>query len=73
MFGGRSSDEAILTRQQKLAEANYRLLKGKRVHALSVIGAIGSGKTFLIERIIDRAKPCGLTVASSPGEPIQST
>lgn len=56
--------EDILSAQLSLAEANYRLLKESGIHAVSVMGAIGSGKTSLIERIIDRAKPCGIAVAT---------
>lgn len=60
----RFTAEDILGAQLALAEENYRLLKEKGVHAISVMGAIGSGKTSLIERIIDRAKPCGIVVAT---------
>jgi hydrogenase nickel incorporation protein HypB len=60
----RFTAEDILGAQLALAEGNYRLLKEKGVHAISVMGAIGSGKTSLIERIIDRAKPCGIVVAT---------
>jgi hydrogenase nickel incorporation protein HypB len=60
----RFTAEDVLGAQLALAEENYRLLKEKGVHAISVMGAIGSGKTSLIERIIDRAKPCGIVVAT---------
>ena len=60
--------EDILARQLELAEANYRFLKGKRVRAISVMGAVGSGKTSLIERVIDRTKPCGIKVAAIAGD-----
>jgi len=46
--------EDILKRQLELAEANRRLLADNKVDAVSVMGAIGSGKTSLIERMIDR-------------------
>jgi hydrogenase nickel incorporation protein HypB len=64
MHDMRFTAEDILGAQLALAEENYRLLKEKGVHAISVMGAIGSGKTSLIERIIDRAKPCGIVVAT---------
>lgn len=64
----RLSGEDILARQLELAEANYRLLKEKGVQAISVMGAIGSGKTSLIERIIDRAKPCGIVIGAIAGD-----
>lgn len=56
--------EDILKRQLGLAEANRRLLEEKRVVAVSVMGAIGSGKTSLIERMIDRLAGQGLQVGT---------
>ena len=64
MHDVRFTGEDILSAQLALAEANYRLLKESGVRAISVMGAIGSGKTSLIERIIDRTKPCGIAVAT---------
>jgi len=64
MHDVRFTGEDILAAQLALAEANYRLLKENGVHAISVMGAIGSGKTSLIERIIDRARPCGISIAT---------
>ena len=61
-------DEEILARQLELAEANYRLLKASGVRAISVMGTIGSGKTSLIERIIDRAKPSGIVIGVIAGD-----
>ena len=55
MHDVRFSGEEILARQLKLADANYRRLKEAGVQAISVLGAIGSGKTTLIERLIARA------------------
>jgi len=46
--------EDILKRQLELAEANRSLLERNKVTAISVMGAIGSGKTSLIERMIDQ-------------------
>jgi hydrogenase nickel incorporation protein HypB len=64
MHDVRFSGEDILARQLMVAEANYRLLKEKGIRALSVMGGIGSGKTSLIERMIDRLKPRGVTIAT---------
>lgn len=64
MHDVRFTGEDILAAQLALAEANYHLLKENGVHAISVMGAIGSGKTSLIERIIDRARPCGISIAT---------
>jgi len=69
MHGIRLSGEDILARQLELAEENYKLLKEKGVRAISVMGAIGSGKTTLIERIVERVKPCGYTIGAIAGDP----
>ncbi len=60
--------EDILARQLELAEQNYKLLQEKGIRAISVMGAIGSGKTTLIERIVDRIKPCGYTIGAVAGD-----
>ncbi len=64
--------EDILKRQLELAEANRRLLVDKEVTAVSVMGAIGSGKTLLIERMIDRlvgqGHQVGTIAADSAGD-----
>ena len=66
------NSEDILKRQLELAESNRRLLDDKKVAAVSVMGAIGSGKTSLIERMIDRLteKGCqvGTIAADSAGD-----
>lgn len=63
----RTKSEDLLERQILRAEENYRLLKEQKVRAISLIGSIGSGKTSLIEQIIDRAAPCGIVVATIVG------
>ncbi len=64
MHDVRMSGEDVLKRQLELADANYRRLKEKGVQAISVLGAIGSGKTTLIERLIDRLSACGQRVGT---------
>jgi hydrogenase nickel incorporation protein HypB len=56
--------EDILKRQLELAESNRRLLNDNQVTAVSIMGAIGSGKTSLIERMIDRLTERGLQVGT---------
>jgi hydrogenase nickel incorporation protein HypB len=46
----------VLEANRKLADRNRLLLHDNGVKAIDVMGAIGSGKTLLIERIIDRLK-----------------
>ena len=64
MHDVRFTGEEILARQLKVAETNYRRLKEKNVRAISVLGAIGSGKTTMIERLVARAASCGLRVGT---------
>ena len=64
MHDVRFSGEDILARQLKLAEANYLLLKERNIRAISVLGAIGSGKTTLIERLTERLLQCGRKVGA---------
>jgi hydrogenase nickel incorporation protein HypB len=56
--------EDILKRQLELAESNRRLLDDNKVAAVSIMGAIGSGKTSLIERMIDRLTERGSVVGT---------
>ena len=43
----------IMVANKKLARKNQRILDKDRVFSVDVVGAIGSGKTSLIEAIID--------------------
>jgi len=56
--------EDILKRQLELAEGNRKQLAAAGVTAISVMGAIGSGKTSLIEWMIDRLTACGMRVGT---------
>jgi len=49
-------EEDILKRNSKLAEENRRLLDEHGILAIDVMGAIGSGKTALIEALAERLK-----------------
>ncbi len=64
MHDVRFKGEDILARQLELAEANYRRLHERRIRSVSVLGAIGSGKTTLIERAIERLSRDGLRVGT---------
>ncbi len=57
-------DVTSLERELELAEANYHLLKENNVRAISVMGAVGSGKTSLIEKMITRLKPCATGIGT---------
>ena len=64
MHDVRMSGEDVLKRQLEMADVNRRRLAASGVRAISVLGAIGSGKTTLIERLIDRLSACGKAVGT---------
>jgi len=47
-------DEDILKRNRDLADENRKLLDQYKVHAIDVMGSIGSGKTSLITQLVTR-------------------
>lgn len=47
----------LIQKNEELALANRELLDAHHVKAFNIMGAIGSGKTMLIEHAIDRLKP----------------
>lgn len=72
MHDVRVAGEDILSRQLAIAETNYRRLRERSIRSVSVLGAIGSGKTTLIERAIARlakaGKRVGTIAADSAGD-----
>ena len=46
----------ILKENQRLADENKRRLDSKGVHAIDVMGSVGSGKTSLIKAVISKTK-----------------
>jgi hydrogenase nickel incorporation protein HypB len=64
MHDVRFKGEGILARQLDSAEANYKKLREHGIRSVSVLGAIGSGKTTLIERAIARLQGEGLRVGT---------
>jgi len=62
------SYEDLLARQLQDAEENFRVLREQGVLAISVMGAIGSGKTSVIERMIERLAADGRTVGTIAGD-----
>lgn len=64
MHDVRFRGEDVLARQLEHAEGNYRRLRAKGIRSVSVLGAIGSGKTTVIERIIDRLLSKGIRVGT---------
>ncbi|MBN1859818.1 hydrogenase nickel incorporation protein HypB [Candidatus Bipolaricaulota bacterium] len=68
----RFSGEQILARQLELAQQIQTRLSEHAVRAIGIMGAIGSGKTSLVERILERlaSRPvrCGAIAADSAGD-----
>ncbi len=64
MHDVRFKGEDILVRQLEFAEANYKRLREHGIRSVSVLGAIGSGKTTLIERAVARLQGDGLRVGT---------
>lgn len=60
-------EERVLARNDRLAEANRRLLAARDVVAVNLMSSPGSGKTTLLERTI-RELPGGLPVAVVEGD-----
>jgi len=61
-------EKDILAANRELAEENHDILRRHKVRSFDVMGAIGSGKTLLIERMIDELKKKGLMVAAIAGD-----
>ena len=59
--------ENLLTRQLELAAKNYHLLKEHGLQAINIMGAIGSGKTAIIERLIEYLQGEGIRVGVITG------
>jgi hydrogenase nickel incorporation protein HypB len=58
----------ILDRNRELARKNLRLLEEKGVKSIDFVGSIGSGKTLLIEGIIELLKEKGLRAGVIAGD-----
>lgn len=61
-------EKDILEANRELAKDNRKLLRKHKIRSFDVMGAIGSGKTLLIERMIDRLKEKGVRVAAIAGD-----
>jgi hydrogenase nickel incorporation protein HypB len=58
----------VLAANQRIAEANHSILRSKGVRSFDFVGSIGSGKTLIIERLIDVLKGEALRVACIAGD-----
>ena len=60
--------ESVLEENRSLARRNRALLKERSVRAFDILGAVGSGKTLLIERISELLAARGLRVGAIAGD-----
>lgn len=63
-----SVDKNIFEANQEIAEENSELLVNNGIHSIDFLGSIGSGKTLLIERILDKLKEKGKKGAAIAGD-----
>ena len=61
-------EKDILSANRRLAEQNRALLDEHGIRAFDFLGAIGSGKTLIIERLVDRLKADGKRCAAIAGD-----
>jgi hydrogenase nickel incorporation protein HypB len=60
--------ESVLEENRSLARRNRQLLKEHAVRAFDFLGAVGSGKTMLIERLSELISARGLRVGAIAGD-----
>lgn len=61
-------EKDILGENRKIADGNRKLLDGHGIVAFDFLGAIGSGKTLIIEKLVDVLKAKGKRAAAIAGD-----
>jgi hydrogenase nickel incorporation protein HypB len=61
-------EENILEANREIAKKNSDLLKEHRIYSVDFLGAIGSGKTLLIEQVVDKLKEKGIASGAIAGD-----
>lgn len=61
-------EKDLLSENRRIADDNKTLLEGHRITAFDFLGAIGSGKTLIIERLIDMLRAKGKRCAAIAGD-----
>ncbi|MFH1942237.1 MAG: hydrogenase nickel incorporation protein HypB [bacterium] len=56
-------EESLLQKNQELARKNRELLDKYHIHAVDILGSIGSGKTSLVEKLVDHLRGTYRTAA----------
>jgi hydrogenase nickel incorporation protein HypB len=60
--------ESVLQENREIARRNRTLLQDARIRAFDFLGAVGSGKTLLIERISELLAARGMSVGAIAGD-----
>lgn len=63
-----SIEKDVFDANNKLAHKNYHRLKENNIRAIDLLGAIGSGKTALIEKIVPELKKRGIRAGAIAGD-----
>jgi hydrogenase nickel incorporation protein HypB len=63
-----SIEKDVFDANNKLAHKNYHRLKDNNIRAIDLLGAIGSGKTALIEKIVPELKKRGIRAGAIAGD-----
>ncbi|MDR1405163.1 MAG: hydrogenase nickel incorporation protein HypB [Candidatus Methanoplasma sp.] len=58
----------VLKENNRIANSNYRLLKGHNLRTIELMGSIGSGKTALIIKLAERLRSRGIKVCAIAGD-----
>ena len=61
-------EKDVLSANRKLAEQNKALLEEHGIRSFDFLGAIGSGKTLIIEALVERLKQKGIRCAAISGD-----
>ncbi len=61
-------EKDILSENRRLADENRALLEEHNIRAFDFLGAIGSGKTLIIEKLVDHLKSKGKESAAIAGD-----
>ncbi|EHQ36570.1 hydrogenase nickel incorporation protein HypB [Methanoplanus limicola] len=63
-----SIEKDVFDANNKLAHKNFHRLKENNIRAIDLLGAIGSGKTALIEKIVPELKKRGIRAGAIAGD-----
>ena len=63
-----SIEKDVFDANNKLAHKNFHRLKDNNIRAIDLLGAIGSGKTALIEKIVPELKKRGIRAGAIAGD-----